>query len=167
VEVQHHEVGTAGQGEIDMKYAPLVEMGDMVMKYKYILKNTARKYGKVVTFMPKPIFEDNGSGMHTDLSLWKDGKPLFAGHEYAGLSELALYFIGGILKHARAMCALTNPTTNSYKRLVPGFEAPVNLAYSARNKSAGIKISMYSPSPKTRGACKSTTDTKILKRSPK
>ena len=150
VEFHHHEVATAGQGEIDIKYAELVEQSDNVMKYKYILRGVASKYGKTVTFMPKPVFADNGTGMHTHMSLWKDGKPLFAGDKYAGLSELALYFIGGILKHAKAVCAFTNPTTNSYKRLVPGFEAPVNLVYSARNRSAGIRIPMYSPNPKSK-----------------
>ncbi len=150
VEAQHHEVATAGQGEIDMRFSPLVEMADKLMLFKYIVKNVARAHGKTATFMPKPVFEDNGSGMHTHQSIWKDGKPLFAGNEYAGLSEMALHYIGGVLKHARALAALTNPTTNSYKRLVPGFEAPVNLAYSARNRSAAIRIPMYSPSPKAK-----------------
>jgi glutamine synthetase len=150
IEKQHHEVGTAGQAEIDLRFAPLKQMADNMMYYKYITKNVAKKYNKVVTFMPKPLFGDNGSGMHTHSSLWKDGKPLFAGDKYAGLSEAALFYIGGILKHAPALTAITNPTTNSYKRLVPGFEAPVNLAYSARNRSAAIRIPTYSPSPKAK-----------------
>jgi len=150
VEAQHHEVATAGQAEIDMRFAPLVQMADNMLKYKYVVKNTARKYNKTVTFMPKPLFQDNGSGMHTHLSIWKDGKNLFAGDRYAGLSEAALYAIGGILKHAPALLAFTNPTTNSYKRLVPGYEAPVNLAYSGRNRSAAVRIPMYSQSVKSK-----------------
>src|SRR6266481_3748025 len=150
IERQHHEVGTAGQAEIDIRFAPLKLMADHMMYYKYITKNVAKKYNKVVTFMPKPLFGDNGSGMHTHSSLWKGGKPLFAGDKYAGLSEMELFYIGGILKHASALTAITNPTTNSYKRLVPGFEAPVNLAYSARNRSAAIRIPTYSPSPKAK-----------------
>src|ERR1700732_1922191 len=122
VEVQHHEVGTAGQAEIDMRFDTLLTMADKLMLYKYVVKNVARSAGYTVTFMPKPIFQDNGSGMHTPQSLWKGGEPLFAGDKYAGLSETALFYIGGILKHARALTAFTNPTTNSYKRLVPGFE---------------------------------------------
>jgi glutamine synthetase len=152
IERQHHEVGTAGQAEIDIRFSSLKQMADNMMYYKYITKNVAKKYNKVVTFMPKPLFADNGSGMHTHSSLWKDGKPLFAGDKYAGLSETALFYIGGLLKHAPALTAITNPTTNSYKRLVPGFEAPVNLAYSARNRSAAIRIPTYSPSPKAKRA---------------
>ena len=150
VECQHHEVGTAGQAEIDLRFQNLVHMADQMLMYKYIAKNVAWKHGKTVTFMPKPIFSDNGSGMHTHLSLWKDEKPLFAGNGYAGLSEGAMHAIGGILKHAPAVLAFTNPTTNSYKRLVPGYEAPVNLAYSQRNRSAACRIPMYSPSPKSK-----------------
>jgi len=150
VEAHHHEVATAGQAEIDMKFAELVKMSDQFMWYKYIIKNVAKRNGKTVTFMPKPIFEDNGSGMHTHFSLWKDGKPLFAGDGYAGLSEIGLYSIGGILKHTPAILAFAAPTTNSYRRLVPGFEAPVNLVMSARNRSAGIRIPMYSNNPKTK-----------------
>lgn len=150
VECQHHEVGTAGQSEIDLRFDEMVSMADQMLKYKYIIKNVATKYGKTVTFMPKPVYSDNGSGMHTHLSLWKDGEPLFAGGGYAGLSEMAMHAIGGILKHAPSILAFTNPTTNSYKRLVPGYEAPVNLAYSQRNRSAACRIPMYSPSPKAK-----------------
>jgi glutamine synthetase len=150
IEKHHHEVATAGQAEIDLRFDSLVSMADKMMMYKYIVKNVARRHGKTVTFMPKPLFGDNGSGMHTHQSIWKEGKPLFAGKEYAGVSQLCLHYIGGILKHAPALAAITNPTTNSYKRLTPGFEAPVLLAYSSRNRSAGIRIPMYSPSPKTK-----------------
>jgi glutamine synthetase len=150
VECQHHEVATAGQSEIDMRFKPLLQMSDQLMWFKYVLKNVAYKAGHTVTFMPKPLFEDNGTGMHTHVSIWKDGKPLFAGDKYAGVSQEALWAIGGILKHCKALCAFTNPTTNSYKRLVPGFEAPVNLAYSSRNRSAAIRIPMYSASPKAK-----------------
>ncbi len=150
VETQHHEVATGGQCEIDMVFSPLVDMGDKLMLYKYIVKNVARRYGKTATFMPKPLFQDNGSGMHSHQSIWKGGKPLFAGSGYAGMSDMALYYIGGILKHAKALAAFTNPTVNSYKRLVPGYEAPVNLAYSSRNRSAAIRIPMYSMSPKAK-----------------
>jgi glutamine synthetase len=150
IECQHHEVSTAGQAEIDMRFAPIVEMADQVLLYKYAVKNVAKRYGRTVTFMPKPLFNDNGSGMHTHQSLWKNGQPLFAGNEYAGISQVCLYYIGGIIKHAKALAAFTNPTTNSYKRLVPGFEAPVNLAYSSRNRSAAIRIPMYSASPRAK-----------------
>jgi len=150
VEAQHHEVATAGQAEIDMRFNTLTRIADSLMWYKYILKNVARKHGKTVTLMPKPVFGDNGTGMHCHQSLWKGNQALFAGNGYAGLSDTALWYIGGILKHAPALCALVAPTTNSYKRLVPGFEAPVNLAYSSRNRSAAIRIPMYSPSPKAK-----------------
>jgi len=150
VEKQHHEVATAGQAEIDIRFAPLKVMSDSMQYYKYIIRNVAKRHNKTATFMPKPLFADNGSGMHTHISLWKAGKPLFAGNGYAGLSETALFFIGGILKHASALTCFTNPTTNSYKRLVPGFEAPVNLAYSARNRSAAVRIPTYSASPKAK-----------------
>jgi len=150
VECHHHEVATGGQAEIDLKFGPLVKTADDLLLYKYIIKNTAHKYGKTVTFMPKPLFMDNGSGMHTHQSLWKGDKPLFAGSGYAGLSETAMHYIGGILKHAPALIALTNPTTNSFKRLVPGYEAPVNLAYSSRNRSAACRIPVYSDSPKSK-----------------
>jgi glutamine synthetase len=150
VEAQHHEVATAGQSEIDLKFNDLVKMADSMCMYKYIIKMVAKKYGKTVTFMPKPLFSDNGSGMHTHISFWKGGQPLFAGNGYAGLSETALHAIGGILKHAPAILAFSCPTTNSYKRLVPGYEAPVNLAYSQRNRSASCRIPMYSPSPKAK-----------------
>lgn len=150
IERQHHEVGTAGQAEIDFRFDTLLSCADKLMWFKYIVKNVARRHGKTATFMPKPIYGDNGSGMHTHQSLWKDGKPLFAGDKYAGLSEMGLHYIGGILKHANSLVALTNPTTNSYKRLVPGYEAPIKLAYSSRNRSAAIRIPMYSPSPKAK-----------------
>jgi len=148
VEAHHHEVATGGQMEIDIKYANLTKVADNLMAYKYIIKNVAHNYDLTVTFMPKPIYGDNGSGMHTHQSLWKNGKPLFAGNKYAGLSDLALYYIGGLLKHAPALAAFCSPTINSFKRLVPGFEAPVNLAYSRRNRSAAIRIPMYSPKPR-------------------
>jgi glutamine synthetase len=149
-EAQHHEVATAGQSEIDMRFKPLLQMADQLMWFKYVLKNVAYRHNHTVTFMPKPLFEDNGTGMHTHVSIWKEGQPLFAGDKYAGVSQEALYAIGGILKHCQALCAFTNPTTNSYKRLVPGFEAPVNLAYSSRNRSAAVRIPMYSTSPKAK-----------------
>ncbi len=150
VEAQHHEVATGGQAEIDLRFLPLLQMADALMLFKYIIKNTARKYGKTVTFMPKPLFGDNGSGMHVHFSFWKKAKPLFAGDGYAGLSEMGLHAIGGILKNAPSLIALTSPTTNSFKRLTPGFEAPVNLAYSSRNRSAAIRIPMYSADPKSK-----------------
>ena len=150
IEAQHHEVGTAGQCEIDMRFESLVKMADHLNWYKYIIKNVAVKHGKTVTFMPKPIWNDNGNGMHVHQSIWKKGEPLFAGDDSCGLSELARYYIGGIIKHARSVCAFTNPTTNSYKRLVPGFEAPINLCYSGRNRSASIRIPVISPNPKAK-----------------
>ncbi len=150
IEAQHHEVATAGQCEIDMVFSPLLSMADQVIKYKYVVKNVARQNGMTATFMPKPIFEGNGSGMHCHQSIWKDGVPLFAGDGYGGFSELGLHYVGGILKHSRALAAFTNPTTNSYKRLVPGYEAPVNLALSSRNRSASCRIPMYSQSPKAK-----------------
>lgn len=150
VEVHHHEVGGGGQAEIDMKYKPLLQMADQLLLYKYIVKNVAAQNGLSATFMPKPLFEDNGSGMHVHQSLWKDGNTLFYGDEYANLSQMALYYIGGILKHAHALLAFTNPTTNSYRRLVPGYEAPVNLVYSNRNRSAAIRIPVYLNSPKAK-----------------
>jgi glutamine synthetase len=150
IECHHHEVATGGQCEIDQRFDTLVKSADNMMLYKYVVRNVAYRHQKTVTFMPKPIFGDNGSGMHTHQSLWKDGTPLFAGDGYAGLSETALHYIGGLLKHARALAALIAPTTNSYKRLVPGYEAPVNLAYSRRNRSAAVRIPMYSASPKSK-----------------
>jgi glutamine synthetase len=150
IETHHHEVATAGQAEIDMRFDSLVNMADKLQWYKYIIKQVARRHNKTATFMPKPLFNDNGSGMHTHQSLWKGGQPLFAGDGYSGVSQTCLHYIAGILKHAPALCAFVAPTTNSYKRLVPGFEAPVNLAYSSRNRSAGVRIPMYSPSPKAK-----------------
>lgn len=150
-EVHHHEVGTAGQGEIDMGFSDLLTMADRLMLYKYAVKNVAHKFGKTITFMPKPIFQDNGSGMHVHQSLWKDGEPLFWDElGYAQLSDTARYYIGGLLAHAPALLALCAPTTNSYKRLVPGYEAPVNLVYSQRNRSAAVRIPLYSKSPKSK-----------------
>ena len=150
IECHHHEVATGGQCEIDQRFDTLVKSADNMMLYKYVIRNVAYQYRKSVTFMPKPLYGDNGSGMHTHQSLWKDSKPLFAGDMYAGLSQLALWYIGGLLKHARALSAIIAPTTNSYKRLVPGYEAPVNLAYSRRNRSAAVRIPMYSASPKAK-----------------
>jgi glutamine synthetase len=150
VECHHHEVATGGQTEIDLKFNSLIKSADAMMLYKYVVKNVANQYGKTVTFMPKPLFQDNGSGMHCHQSLWKGDKPLFAGDGYAGLSQMALWYIGGLIKHGPALSALIAPTTNSYKRLVPGFEAPVNLAYSRRNRSAACRIPMYSASPKAK-----------------
>ena len=150
VEAQHHEVASGGQCEIDMRFTTLTKMADHLMWFKYIIKNVARRHGRTVTFMPKPLYGDNGSGMHVHQSIWLAGKPLFAGDGYAGLSDMAMWYIGGVLKHAAALCAFTNPTTNSYRRLVPGYEAPVNLAYSSRNRSASIRIPMISASPKSK-----------------
>jgi len=150
VEAQHHEVATGGQAEIDIRFAPLVKVADDLLLYKYIVKNTAFKYGKTATFMPKPLFGDNGSGMHVHVSIWKGNKNMFAGNSYAGMSEMALHFIGGLLKHAGALLAFAAPSTNSYKRLVPGFEAPVNLAYSQRNRSAACRIPVYTMSAASR-----------------
>jgi len=150
IEKHHHEVATGGQCELGIKFAPIIESGDYLMTYKYCVKNVAKKYGKSATFMPKPLFNDNGSGMHTHQSIWKGGQPLFWGDGYANLSQMALHYIGGILKHAPALLALTNPATNSYKRLVPGFEAPVNLAYSQGNRSASIRIPLSGPNPKAK-----------------
>ena len=150
IECHHHEVATGGQCEIDQRFDTLITSADNMMLYKYVIRNVAYQYGKSVTFMPKPLYGDNGSGMHTHQSLWKGGNPLFAGDMYAGLSQMALWYIGGLLKHARALSAIIAPTTNSYKRLVPGYEAPVNLAYSRRNRSAAVRIPMYSASPKAK-----------------
>jgi glutamine synthetase len=151
VEVHHHEVATAGQCEIDMKFDSLVKMADQCLMYKYIVKNMAKKNNMVATFMPKPLFGDNGSGMHTHLSLWNKGENIFYDEKgYAGISKLGKYAIGGLLKHAAALLAFSAPTTNSYKRLVPGYEAPVNLVYSARNRSAAVRIPMYSDNPKAK-----------------
>ena len=150
MECHHHEVATGGQCEIDMRYSPLVNCADNLMWYKYIVKNVARQHGKTATFMPKPLHADNGSGMHVHQSIWKGGTPLFAGNGYAGFSEIGMHYIGGVLKHSRALAAIVAPTVNSYKRLIPGFEAPVNLAYSSRNRSAAIRIPMYSTNPKAK-----------------
>ncbi len=149
-DLHHHEVATAGQGEIGIKFDDVLNMADKLQWYRYVVRNVAQRHNKVATFMPKPIYGDNGSGMHTHMSLWKDEEPLFAGDKYAGLSQTALHFIAGILEHGRALIALTNPTTNSYKRLVPGYEAPVTLAYSSRNRSAAVRIPMYASSPKAK-----------------
>jgi glutamine synthetase len=151
IEVQHHEVGTSGQAEIDMRFDTLLTMADKLMLYKYVVKNVALQRGVSVTFMPKPVFQDNGSGMHVHQSLWKGGEPLFFDEKgYAGLSDMARWYIGGLLTHAPSILAFSNPTTNSYKRLVPGYEAPVNLVYSQRNRSAAVRIPLYSKSPKAK-----------------
>ncbi|HVL26968.1 MAG TPA: type I glutamate--ammonia ligase [Acidimicrobiales bacterium] len=151
VEIQHHEVGTAGQAEIDMRFDTLLRMADKLMLYKYVVKNVARANGLTATFMPKPLFMDNGSGMHTHQSLWKGGEPLFFSETgYAGISDMARWYIGGLLAHAHSILAFAAPTTNSYKRLVPGYEAPVNLVYSQRNRSASVRIPLYSKSPKAK-----------------
>ena len=150
IEKHHHEVATGGQCELGFRFATLVQAADYLLTYKYVIKNVGKKYGKTITFMPKPLFNDNGSGMHVHQSIWKDGQPLFAGDQYAGFSQMGLHYIGGILKHAPALLALTNPTTNSYKRLVPGFEAPVNLAYSQGNRSASVRIPLSGTNPKAK-----------------
>ena len=151
IEIQHHEVGTAGQAEIDMRFDTLLRMADKLMLYKYVVKNVARDHGLTATFMPKPLFQDNGSGMHTHQSLWRGGEPLFFSETgYAGISDMARWYIGGLLAHAKSVLAFAAPTTNSYKRLVPGYEAPVNLVYSQRNRSASVRIPLYSKSPKAK-----------------
>jgi glutamine synthetase len=150
VEMHHHEVGGAAQAEIDVKFDTLIRMSDKMIDFKYIVKNVAARFDLIATFMPKPLFQENGSGMHVHQSLWKDGAPLFGGDKYADLSQTALYYIGGVLKHAPALIAFTNPTANSFRRLVPGYEAPVNLIYSARNRSAAVRIPMYSSNPKAK-----------------
>jgi len=150
IEGHYHSGGAGGQGEIDLLPDDLVKMGDNVLKYKYVVKNVARQLGRTATFMPKPLFNENGSGMPVSMSLWKDTKNLFSGNRYAGLSDLGEYAMGGLLKHAPALCAITNPTTNSYKRLVSGSEAPVNLAFSRQNRTAAIRVPVYSPNPKTK-----------------
>lgn len=150
IEKHHHEVATGGQCELGFRFATLVKAADYLLTYKYVIKNVGKKYGKTITFMPKPLFNDNGSGMHVHQSIWKEGQPLFAGDKYAGFSQMGLHYIGGILKHAPALLAITNPTTNSYKRLVPGFEAPVNLAYSQGNRSASVRIPLSGTNPKAK-----------------
>ncbi len=151
IEKHHHEVATGGQNELGFRFATLIEAADYLMTYKYVIKNVAKKYGRTVTFMPKPLFNDNGSGMHTHQSIWRDGQPLFWSDEgYANLSQMARHYIGGILRHAPAILAFSNPTTNSYKRLVPGFEAPVNLAYSQGNRSASVRIPLSGTNPKAK-----------------
>ncbi|MDY0301105.1 MAG: type I glutamate--ammonia ligase [Trichlorobacter sp.] len=150
VECQHHEVASGGQAEIDIRFSSLVDIADQLQWFKYVIKNVAHRNNKTVTFMPKPLYGDNGSGMHCHMSIWRDGQNLFAGDKYGGLSQMALWYIGGIIKHAKALCAITNPTTNSYRRLVPGFEAPINMAYSSRNRSASLRIPMMSTSPKAK-----------------
>lgn len=150
IEKHHHEVATGGQCELGVRFAPMIQAADYLMTYKYVVKNVAKNHGKTVTFMPKPLFNDNGSGMHTHQSVWKDGEPLFFGDGYANLSQMALHYIGGLLKHAPAILAFSNPSTNSYKRLVPGFEAPVNLVYSQGNRSASIRIPITGSNPKAK-----------------
>ncbi|MGK7927333.1 MAG: type I glutamate--ammonia ligase [Spirulina sp.] len=150
IEKHHHEVATGGQNELGFRFGTLIEAADNLMTYKYVIKNVAKKYGRSATFMPKPLFNDNGSGMHTHQSIWRDGNPLFWGDGYANLSQVALHYIGGLLKHAPALLAFTNPSMNSYKRLVPGFEAPVNLAYSQGNRSASVRIPLSGPNPKAK-----------------